>query len=310
MAEHDGRIPVILDTDIGSDIDDTWALGMLLKSPELDTKLVVSDEGDTVYRAALIARVLECAGRSDIPVGVGMRREEKPGPQQPWLEGYTVSDYHGEVREDGIQAIIDTIMASEQPITLICIGPTPNIAKALEREPGIASRARFVGMHGSFNWSHMTGKQEPEYNVYADAPACRAALEAPWMSARITPLDTCGRIVLDGARYQRLLQSDDPLLGAVLDNYRTWAKAHPGVDPSARSTTLFDTVAIYLAFADELCRMERMGVRVTDDGRTVRDDTGALLDVALEWKDKEAFLDLLTERMLAPVLAAASGGSH
>ncbi len=39
-----GRIPVILDTDIGGDIDDTWALGLLLKSPELDLKLVVGDK--------------------------------------------------------------------------------------------------------------------------------------------------------------------------------------------------------------------------------------------------------------------------
>ena len=40
-----GNIPVIFDTDIGDDIDDTWALGLLLKSPELDLKLVVGDRG-------------------------------------------------------------------------------------------------------------------------------------------------------------------------------------------------------------------------------------------------------------------------
>ena len=47
-------IPVILDTDIGDDIDDTWALAMLLKSPELDLKLVVSDTADTVHRAKIV----------------------------------------------------------------------------------------------------------------------------------------------------------------------------------------------------------------------------------------------------------------
>ena len=51
------RIPVILDTDIGGDIDDTWALAMLLKSPELDVRLVVSDTGDTTYRSRIIARI-------------------------------------------------------------------------------------------------------------------------------------------------------------------------------------------------------------------------------------------------------------
>jgi inosine-uridine nucleoside N-ribohydrolase len=51
-------IPVILDTDIGGDIDDTWALAMLLKSPELDLKLVVTDTGNTTYRAGVAAKLL------------------------------------------------------------------------------------------------------------------------------------------------------------------------------------------------------------------------------------------------------------
>ena len=49
------KIPVILDTDIGSDIDDTWALAMLLKSPELDLKFVTTTTGDPRYRAKIVA---------------------------------------------------------------------------------------------------------------------------------------------------------------------------------------------------------------------------------------------------------------
>ncbi|MFH1265900.1 MAG: twin-arginine translocation signal domain-containing protein, partial [Planctomycetota bacterium] len=51
LGRQGGKIPVILDTDIGGDIDDTWALVMLLKSPEFDVKLVTSDSGNDVYRA-------------------------------------------------------------------------------------------------------------------------------------------------------------------------------------------------------------------------------------------------------------------
>ena len=50
------RIPVILDTDIGDDIDDTWALAMLLRSPELDVKLIVTDTRNTTTRARIVAR--------------------------------------------------------------------------------------------------------------------------------------------------------------------------------------------------------------------------------------------------------------
>ena len=55
-------VPVILDTDIGDDIDDTWALALLLKSTELNLKLVVSDYGEAQYRARLLAKLLERAG--------------------------------------------------------------------------------------------------------------------------------------------------------------------------------------------------------------------------------------------------------
>jgi len=41
------KIPVILDTDIGIDIDDTWALGLLLKCPELDVKLITTTSEDS-----------------------------------------------------------------------------------------------------------------------------------------------------------------------------------------------------------------------------------------------------------------------
>ena len=66
------RIPVIIDTDIGSDIDDTWALAMALGCPEIDVRMVVTCTGDTHYRAKIVCKFLERVGRTDIPVGIGL----------------------------------------------------------------------------------------------------------------------------------------------------------------------------------------------------------------------------------------------
>lgn len=130
---QDERKIVILDTDIGGDIDDTWALGMLLKIPKLNTRLVVSATYNTAYRAKLIAKFLEQAGRSDIDVGVGIKQacDNKINRQEAWVEEYELSDYPGKVFQDGVQAIIDLIMSSESEVTLIGIAPMPNIAEAL-----------------------------------------------------------------------------------------------------------------------------------------------------------------------------------
>ena len=97
------QIPIILDTDIGRDINDTWALALVLASPEFDVRLVVTDSFDTVARAKIAAKFLYQAGRSDIPVAVGTRSKGLPGAQFEWVEHYELSEYSGSVYEDGVK---------------------------------------------------------------------------------------------------------------------------------------------------------------------------------------------------------------
>jgi inosine-uridine nucleoside N-ribohydrolase len=296
-TKRNGRkIPVILDTDIGGDIDDTWALALALKSPELDLKLVVSDTGDTEYRARIIAKLLETAGRTDVPVGVGLNQGGEPDRenQRPWIQDYPLARYPGKIHADGVQAMIAAIMASREPMTLICIGPVPNIAEALRREPRIAPRTRFVGMFGSIRRSHHGAPTViAEYNVVQDIPACQAVFTAPWAEMTITPLDTCGVVRLQGAQYKAVCASADPLARAVIENYRTWLQGAP----DTASSILFDTVAVYLAFADDLLAMEDLGIQVTDDGFTRVSVQARRIRVATEWKDQAAFEDLLVRRL-------------
>ncbi len=299
MKSKNGPIPVILDTDIGGDIDDTWAVAMMVRSPELDVKLAVSARKNTTERAKLIARLLEIAGRSDIPVGAGVPQPGGMGKQKGWVADYDLADYPGTFHQDGVEATIRAIMDAPEWVTLICIGQLTNIAEALRREPGIAERADFVAMLGSIVDPGPGGGGE--YNVRADISACQQTLSAPWRSMTITPVNTCGKVRLGGERYRRLCDSDDPLVRAVIENYRVWAEGNAHLDAERESSVLFDTVAIYLAFAREYLEIERMGVRVADDGRTVRDPSGPQIDVAIRWRDMDGFKDFLTQRMLGEV---------
>src|ERR1022692_403731 len=115
--------PVILTTDIGDDIDDTWALGFLLKCPELDFKLVVGDYGRREYRAKLLAKFLQTVGQSQVPIGMGIDGEPRgDGSQGAWLKDYDLGSYPGRVHPDGVQAMIDAVMQSRDPVTIIAIG--------------------------------------------------------------------------------------------------------------------------------------------------------------------------------------------
>jgi inosine-uridine nucleoside N-ribohydrolase len=290
------KIPVILDTDIGGDIDDTWALAMLLKSPELDIRLAVGDTGNALYRAQLIARMLEIAKRADIPVGIGLNQGEEPDRenQKPWIRDYRLDRYPGTIHADGVQAIIDAIMTAPGPVTLLCIGPVPNIAEALRREPRIAPKSRLVGMFGSVRRGYDGSPNvAAEFNVVKDVRACQALFTAPWAEMVITPLDTCGIVRLEGEKYKAVCLSTDPLARAVIENYRIWLQGAQ----DAASSILFDTVAAYLAFADDLLVMEDLRIRVTDDGYTRIDDKARPMRVATGWKDLGAFEDLLVRRL-------------
>ena len=77
--------------------------------------------------------------------------------------------------------------------------------------------------------------------------AAQKVLSAPWKKITITPLDTCGLVTLSGERFQKLVKSDDPLVKAVLENYRIWAKKGR-VSELQSSSILYDTAAIYLAY--------------------------------------------------------------
>jgi inosine-uridine nucleoside N-ribohydrolase len=171
------------------------------------------------------------------------------------------------------------------------------VAAALEKDPRIAAKARFAGMQGSVRTGYATGTRPcPEWNVQAVIPAAQRVLSAPWKQAAITPLDTCGQVNLSGPRFQKLVDSNDSLVKALLDNYRAWAKN----DNVHASSTLFDTVAVYLALPGPkpLLELEDLKIRVTKDAMTVIDPAGAPMQVATRWKDLDGYRDFLVNTLL------------
>ena len=296
------KIPVILDTDIGTDIDDTWALAMLLNCPELDLRLITTVSGDTDYRAHLAAKFLQTADRTDIPIGIGLGNPEGSlNFQAEWLAGFDPIAYPGVIQPDGVNTLLEIVSKAEEPVTIISIGPATNIANALEKAPHIAKKCHFVGMYGSIYYGYnSTVGAELEANVQQDVPSFRRVLSAAWEKIIITPLDTCGRVMLEGSRYQQLFCSEDPILKALIENYRIWSKRVTWMDvdyQETRSSILFDTVAVYLAYSHDLVEITSMNLRVTDNGITVPDPMGEKVMVALNWRNLENFLDHLVERL-------------
>lgn len=294
-----------LQTDIGSDIDDVWALAMILKSPEFNLRMILTDTDNTVYRAALACRMLQIAGRDDVEVGAGI--VQWPDHTEQLRERDCVADYNPDAyprfTRDGIDRFIEAVRAEPEPVALVAIGPAPSLAAALRKAPDIASKIDFYGMFGSvYRGYEGSSEISAEYNVLVDVEAARTVFAAEWRSAAITPLDTCGLARLDRARYGRLLASEEPLLREVVKMYNQWNFRLFGVkDPPVESTILYDTVAVHMAMSGEFYRMEVVPLVVDDGGFTRVDPSGTLIRAAVEWTDLDGYCDYLTGRLLSPV---------
>ena len=288
-------VPVILDTDLGDDIDDTWALAMLLGCPQVDLKLVVTASDDTPKKTRLVAKILEAIGRTDVPLGTGVKTSDNAIHQEKWLGDYPLSAYKGAVHPDGVQAMIDLLNKAKDPVTLLVIGPQTNLQEALKRDPGIAKKARIVAMAGSVEIGY-NGKQgrDPEWNVFKNMQAARAVFAAPW-DITFAPLDSCGTLVLKGERFARVNESKNPRAATVIANYRDWANYSKY--PKDQSSVLFDTVAALLTFDTSLCEMKTVKLAIDDKGNTVPDEKGRPVHCAMGWKNREAFEDLLVKAL-------------
>jgi inosine-uridine nucleoside N-ribohydrolase len=155
-------------------------------------------------------------------------------------------------------------------------------------------------MHGSLDIGY-DGKPEAnaEWNVACDSLSAQKVFSAPWHSATITPLDTCGLVRLSGLEYDKIKQSSKIIPQLILENYRHWATFSEFKEVEEMTTILYDTVAIHLSYSTDYLEFETVGLRITNEGMTVRDPKANPIKIATRWRDLEGFKKNLTLRLLA-----------
>lgn len=282
---------VILDTDIGDDIDDVFALSLALTSPELRVVGITSAWGDTALRSRMIDRVLCETGRGDIPVLTGVPTNKPDAAafsQAPWARAGLMHQ-HG----DAVAFILDQARLHPGEITLIAIAPLTNIGAAIDRDP-VAFRKlkRVVLMGGSVvrGYGDVSAKPSAEYNIAMD-PVAAQKLFRSGVPIFMMPLDST-QIPFVAERRAELASISTPLTDSIQVLINEWDRTTHQHDP-----TLFDPVAVAYAIDPGTCATTPEHIEVDERGYTRAVPGAPNAQVCLA-THPEAFFSMLTPRLL------------
>ena len=293
VATQQIRMKVVLDTDIGTDIDDGWALGYALKSPSFALLGVTVTDADTAQRARMACKLLQRVGRTDVPVAVGRRTPAVPPDrvdyQFTWAEDFQA---YTPVRIPAVEFLADTIRRNPGEVTLIGVGPLQNIGDLVRLHPDVVRLVkRVVLMSGSIGPNARSSAPVAEWNVKLAIPEAQAVYAAPWPMT-IVPLDSTTYVRLEDEERETLRKAGTPLVVALEALLRLWT------DRPGSRMTLHDQMA--LAEAQHpgrfFGRCEPMPLRVDDNGYTRVDKThGRPVTVCLEPKRNEFMAHYLAQ---------------
>ncbi len=294
---------VVIDTDIGDDIDDALALALALSSPEIDLLGVSTVFGDTTLRAKLALHILHTYGRGDVPVAAGagcpMQYRHHPSgvPQAPILADLAQASSRSTLsRLSGPKLIIETAQAHYGQLTLLCIGPLTNVAAALTKEPSLFMAIRSIVMMGG-----TSGFPFPEWNVRSDAKAAQIVL-ASGIPITLVGWNVTKRCQLQQNNIAQLCNRNTPqtdLLSRLIAIWQVHRKRwHPALP------FLHDPLTIVSLCQPELLQFQEMAVRVPVSGPLTgfmipRLLNGPLVQAAVDIQ-AEAARDWVMRRLLAP----------
>jgi purine nucleosidase len=260
---------IIIDTDIGDDVDDAFALALAVKSPALQVLGVMTTFGDTEGRAKITDRFLGEVGRTEIPVLAGKATATKnPMSQRKYGDGgHFAKASHG----DAVEFLLQQIRKYPGEITLVAIGPLMNVGAAIDKDAAMFGKLkRVVLMGGSVRRGYgdlgytAPVPPMPEWNILNDVAAAQK-LFTSGVPLFVMPLDAT-QLKMDEVKRAFLFSQGTAVTDQLALLYHLWGQETP---------TLFDPMTLVFVLRPELCPVRGMHIHVDEKGFT-REEPGAV----------------------------------
>ena len=328
---------VLLDTDLGTDFDDAFALHYLLAISQpsdpralISLRLIQVSTCDTTKRAQIAAYILDTLGRFDVEVAVGDYEGTCGLPEVPIAANYSLATF---VSRGGRVSYGTSRMAAllaegtpAVPMYVVEIAPATSLGGVLIAQPGLAAGAAVVAMSGSIKFGYDNSSHcDAEYNVRANVTASKAMYAAEFAVPLMTaPLDSTVFDQFNGATYGALLTANAseaaPYAQSLIAHYVCWYENggknygamlpfSPFAGPDQGTSTMYDVQAawslVYAASNTSVPWMqtEFVPLVVNSSGFTVADADGRLVLVQAQWTPASETRDIV-QNVGAEVIAA------
>ena len=257
---------IILDTDIGSDIDDAVCLAYLLKQPKCDLLGITTVSGEPVKRAMMASVLCKVAGKDDIPIYPGVEKPILTPVKQPIAHQAALLDRweHEKSFPEGeaVEFLRRTIRQNPGEVTLLAIGPMTNVGLLFAVDPEIPFLLKeLVLMCGVFEYKlPHRNITLTEWNALNDPYATKIVYNAPVKKIRSIGLDVTTQTVMDKKDVEAGFTSK--IMIPVLDFAGVWFEHAEGI-------TFHDPLAAATIFNDEICKFEKGDIQVETESSYV-----------------------------------------
>ena len=254
---------IIFDCDLGDDIDDAYALSLLLTMQErYEIMGITTCYGRTEDRARLAQKMLSETGQSNIPVYVG-RNTSKMNERSNWFaeQFYWAEGFPLNLQKPSASEFIQSSLKKfPGEVVIFSVGPVTNFADIIDQDPEVLKKAKAIyAMFGSFQIGYSAKAPiDAEWNVVVDIPAAKKFVHSG-ANIIFAGLDVTAMVKLDRPSREKILQRQSPLTNALSGLYVLWGNETP---------TLFDPVAIGMEAYPNLFKTEKVHIDVDDKGFT------------------------------------------
>ena len=280
---------IIIDTDIGDDIDDAFALLTALSEPELEILGITTVFKNTPQRAQIVRYLLRLAGKETIPVYAGIEVPlngliEKWNYEQYQEDGkIRIHHYLDEMASEkyapgnAVDFILETAAKYPGEVTLVALGPFMNVAAAKKKD-----NERFALLKEAYIMGGQPMDTYPEWNVRVD-PLSASEFFSSGLPITCVGLNVTVSCKLYDKQIECLNKFTSPAVAAVRNMMRVWIESN---NPKTgfgnkRYPTMHDPLCVLSLAYDDICQFEDMHISVKENGITVREKEGSKMRMAV-----------------------------